>query len=147
MTHARTQIRQAVVTLLTGASPAGNRVYASRVYPLDEARLPALLVFSNQEVVNEQSLTRPRTQLRQLSLTVEGYVKAQGNVDETTDSLALAVEKAIAADPTLGGLVKDAVLDTTETQLSGDGDKPVAVVTLTFAVKYAVKENAPQTLI
>ena len=32
----------------------------------------------------------------------------------------------------------------TATQLSGEGEKPIAVLSLTFAVLYAVKENAPQ---
>jgi hypothetical protein len=60
--------------------------------------------------------------------------------------LPLEVEQLIAADPTLGGLVKDTMLDITTTQLSGDGEKPVAIVSLTFVILYSVKENAPQTL-
>lgn len=46
MSHARTQIRQAVVALLNGNTEAGNRVFSSRVHPLDDAKLPALLVYS-----------------------------------------------------------------------------------------------------
>jgi hypothetical protein len=41
--------------------------------------------------------------------------------------------------------VKDISLESTATQLSGEGERPVAVITLTFAVLYCVKENAPQT--
>ena len=146
MKHARTQIRNAVTTLLKGNTTAGNNVYEARVYPLNDPKLPALLVYTKQETVGEQSMSRPRTQQRELFVTVEAYVKARGNVDEDTDNLAMEIEQLIAADPTLGGLVKDTALDTTETQFSDDGEKPVAVAILTFSVLYTVKEHEPQTL-
>ena len=146
MSHARTQIRNAVTALLNGNTTAGNHVYESRVYPLNDPKLPALLVYTKLETVGEQSMSRPRTQQRELMLTLEAYVKARGNVDEATDDLALEIEQLIAADPTLGGLVKDTALDTTETQFSDEGEKPIAVAVLTFSILYTVKENAPQTL-
>lgn len=146
MKHARTQIRNAVTTLLKGNTTAGNNVYEARVYPLNDPKLPALLIYTKQETVGEQSMSRPRTQQRELFVTVEAYVKARGNVDEDTDNLAMEIEQMIAADPTLGGLVKDTALDTTETQFSDDGEKPVAVAILTFSVLYTVKEHEPQTL-
>lgn len=146
MKHARTQIRNAVTTLLKDNTTAGNNVYEARVYPLNDPKLPALLIYTKQETVGEQSMSRPRTQQRELFVTVEAYVKARGNVDEDTDNLAMEIEQLIAADPTLGGLVKDTALDTTETQFSDDGEKPVAVVILTFSVLYTVKEHEPQTL-
>ena len=52
----------------------------------------------------------------------------------------------VVAVPTLGGLVKDTALDTTETQFSDDGERPIAVAMLTFSVLYTVKEHEPQTL-
>ena len=147
MSHARTQIRQAVVTRLKDHTSAGSRVYTSRVYPLDDPKLPALLVYTPHEDMEPPSMQRPRTQRRSLQLVIEGYVKARGDIDADADALAVAVEKIIGADPTLGGLAKDAMLATTATQLSGDGERPVAVITMTFAVLYCVKENAPDTLV
>jgi len=147
MSHARTQIRQAVVALLTGNTEAGNRVFSSRVHPLDDAKLPALLVFTPSDDVEKPSMQRPRTQHRNLQLVIEGYVKARGDIDAEADALAQEVETIIGSNPTLGGLAKDAMLVSTTTQLSGEGEKPVAVVTLTFVVLYCVKENAPGTLI
>ncbi|MAR56968.1 MAG: hypothetical protein CMM93_07275 [Rickettsiales bacterium] len=78
MSHARTQIRQAVVALLKNNTGAGSRVYEARVYALQEPKLPALLVYTKQEVVGDQSMSRPRTQQRELMLSVEAYVKAVG---------------------------------------------------------------------
>lgn len=148
MSHARTQIRNAVTALLMNNTSAGSKVYESRVYPLDDPKLPAILIYTKQETVSDQmSMSKPRTQHRELQLTIEAYVKANSNIDETADTLALEIEQLIAVDTTIGGLVKDTILDTTEIQYSDEGEKPIAVIILTFAVLYAVKENAPQTLI
>lgn len=147
MTHARTQIRQAVIALLAGNTSAGNHVYEARVYPIAEPKLPALLVYTKQESITDKTLTYPRTQQRTLMLTVEAYVKANGNIDELADTLAKEVEEQIASNSTLNNLVKDISLDTTETQFSDQGEKPIAVAVLTFAVNYLVKENAPDVLI
>ncbi len=145
MSHARTQIRQAVIALLKGNTSAGNNVFEARVYPIDDPKLPALLVYTKLETLGEQSMSRPRTQQRELRLSIEVYVKARGKVDEDTDALALEIEQMIAADVTLGGLVKDMVLDTTETQFSDDGERPVAVAVMNYAILYTVKEHQPQT--
>lgn len=147
MKHARTQIRNAVTTLLKGNTSAGNNVFEARVYPIDDPKLPALLVYTKLETLGEQSMSRPRTQQRELRLSIEIYVKARGKLDEDTDALALEIEQLIAADVTLGGLVKDMVLDTTETQFSDDGERPVAVAVMNYAVLYTVKEHQPQTLV
>ena len=147
MSHARTQIRQAVIALLKGNTGAGNNVFEARIYPIDDPKLPALLVYTKLETLGEQSMSRPRTQQRELRLSIEVYVKARGKVDEDTDALALEIEQLIAADVTLGGLVKDMVLDTTETQFSDDGERPVAVAVMNYAILYTVKEHQPQTLV
>src|SRR5690606_13562113 len=144
---ARTQIRQAVIALLKGNTSAGNNVFEARVYPINDPKLPALLVYTKLETLGEQSMSRPRTQQRELRLSIEVYVKARGKVDEDTDALALEIEHLIAADVTLGGLVKDMVLDTTETQFSDDGERPVAVAFINYAILYTVKEHQPQTLV
>lgn len=147
MSHARIIIRQAVIALLKGNTSAGNNVFEARVYPIDDPKLPALLVYTKLETLGEQSMSRPRTQQRELRLSIEVYVKARGKVDEDTDALALEIEQLIAADVTLGGLVKDMVLDTTETQFSDDGERPVAVAVMNYAILYTVKENVPNMLL
>lgn len=147
MTHARTQIRQAVATLLKNNTSASANVFEARAYALDDPKLPALLVYTKQETVGQTSMSYLRSQQRELQVSIEAYVKARGKVDDDTDTLALEIEQLIAADPTLGGLVKDVVLDTTETLISDEGEKPIAVAVLNYAVLYTVKEHEPQTLI
>ena len=147
MTHACTQIGQAVATMLKNNASAGANVFEARAYALDDPKLPALLVYTKQETVGQTSMSYPRTQQRELQMSIEAYVKARGKVDDDTDTLALEIEQLIAADPTLGELVRDVVLDTTETLISDEGEKPIAVAVLNYAVLYTVKEHEPQTLI
>ena len=45
--HIRQQIREKFGTLLTGLTTTGSNVYQSRVYPLENANLPALIIVSS----------------------------------------------------------------------------------------------------
>ncbi len=94
MAHLRKQIRDNVVTALTGLSTTGSRVYASRVYPMAAAKLPGLCVYAKSEEVETTTTTRPRTQLRTLTLSVEGFAVATSGLDNTLDAISLEVEEA-----------------------------------------------------
>ena len=147
--HARTFIRRSVVSLLKNSSTLkkiiGDKIYESKIYPIDNA--PAILVYTSQEQVLEHSMGYPRSQTRQLTLIIEAYAKANTNIDTTVDSLALGIEETLSANHTLGGMIKDITLLSSETIFSGDGDKPIAVATLTYHLTYRIKENKPNKLI
>ena len=147
MIHARTQIKEAVIALLKDNTSAGDNVFSSRIYAINEPKLPALLVYTKPETVGEQSISYPRTQHRELTVTIEIYVKSNSDVDDAADALALEIEQLIAAAPQLGGLVKDMVLDNTDIKYLDEGEKPIAVAILTYAVLYTVKEHEPHALI
>lgn len=128
MTHARTAIRKTVISLLKNsalASRIGNHIYESRVHPIDN----------------------PRSQTRQLTLIIEAYAKENGSIDVIADSLSLEIEEILSLDHTLGGMVKDIILNSTEINLSGEGDRPIAVATLTYHITYRTKEHSPNILI
>jgi hypothetical protein len=149
MSHSRTAIRKTIVSLLKSNATfrriVGERVYESKVYPIDT--VPSIVVYTPSEQVTEYSMSFPRSQTRQLTLVVEIYAKENSNIDQISDSLALEVEEIIAADPTLGKMVKDMLLNSSETIFSGDGDKPIAVATLTYHITYRTKETSPNKLI
>jgi hypothetical protein len=50
---------------------------------------------------------------------------------------------ALAADTKINGLAKDIFLTSTDIQLSGEGDQPIGIVTMTFDVQYRTANNAP----
>lgn len=146
MSHARTQIKQAIVNLLTSNIGTAT-IIQSRVYPLEDSKLPAILIYARQETITEMTLSKPRTQYRTLSLVLEGIVKANSNLDSTLDNLALQIEQVLAVNTTLSGLAKDIILKDTEIQYHDEGDKPYGTMILTYHISYAVIETAPQTII
>jgi hypothetical protein len=96
LAHLRKQIRDNVVTALTGLSTTGSKVYASRAYPMAAANLPGLCVYARSEEVETTTITRPRTQFRTLTLTVEGFAVATPGLDNTLDAISLEVEEGLA---------------------------------------------------
>ena len=59
--HLRRQIREEVaVNLLTGLSTTGSNVFQSHVYPLENADLPALCVYTQEEEEEVDAMGNPR---------------------------------------------------------------------------------------
>ena len=146
MAHLRQQIRERVATTVTGLTTTGSRVYQSRVYPLADANLPGLLVYSTSESSEPDVMTSGnRTLFRELEIVIEAYAKATSNLDDTLDTITDEIETAMAADRTVNSLARDATLASTAITLIGEGEKPVGVVTLTYRVTYRNAMNAPDT--
>ena len=146
MAHVRQQLRERAATTLTGLTTTGSRVYQSRIYPLGAANLPGLLIYTKSEASEPETIGSARTVLRNLSLVVDGYVKAVSNFDDLVDTISAEVETALGNDVTLNSLAKNTYLESTDID-DGEGDQPVAVVSLTYVVQYATIENAPQTAV
>ena len=141
--HIRQQIREYFGTNLTGLSTTGSNVYESRVYPLENAKLPALIIYTKSETSEPIVIGTDRVMSRELSVVVEGYAKATSDFDDTIDTISKEVEQAIAADRTLDGKAKDTYLESTEIEFNGEGEKPLGYVSLTFLTNYYVKEKNP----
>ena len=145
--HVRQQIREKIGTTLTGLTTTGSNVFESRVYPLENANLPALIIYTKEESSEPIVIGTQRLMSRELSVVVEGYAKATSNFDDTIDTISKEVEEAIAADRTLDGLAKDCYLESTEIEFNGEGEKPLGYVSLTFLTNYYVKEKNPDVAV
>lgn len=139
--HVRRQIREAVVTLLTGLTSTASRVYDSRVYEIKT--LPALVVYATEESSERSDLSGKMD--RTVMVRVECYakVKSSGSVEDVIDTIAKEVEIAMDADQTFGGLALASMLENTNIELTGDGEKPVAVMTLEYQVLYRTAKGSP----
>jgi len=144
-THVRQQIRDRIVSNVTGLSSTGDRVYKSRVWPLNADTMPALLVYSTSEDSITRAMGSTQTLDRQLSVTIEGYVRNITVYDNEIDTIAKEVEIAMASDATLNGLAKFSYLASTEISYNGEGDQPIGIVTLNYAIQYWTATNAPET--
>ena len=145
--HIRQQIREKFGTTLIGLTTTGSNVYQSRVYPLENSNLPALIIYTKAEESEPIVIGTDRVMSRLLSVVVEGYTKATSNFDDTIDTISKEVEAAIAADRTLDGLAKDTYLESTEIEFNAEGEKPLGYVSLTFLTNYYVKEKAPDVAV
>lgn len=147
MSHVRKQIRDNVVTALTGLATTGNNVYRSRVYPLASGKLAGLCVYTKSESVEYQTITRPRGQYRTLDLVIEAYAIATANLDNTIDQISLEIEEALTIDVTRGGLAKDTLISDIEVEYQADGEKPVGMCKISVIVEYRTAENDVETAI
>jgi len=145
--HIRQQIREKFGTTLTGLTTTGSNVFESRVYPLENTNLPALIIYTKSETSEPIVIGTDRLMSRELSIIVECYVKATSNFDDTIDTISKEVEVAIAADRTLDGLAKDTYLESTEIEFNAEGEKPLGYVSLTFLTNYYVKEKVPDVAV
>ena len=144
MAHVRKQIRDSIVTALTGLDTIGANVFQSRVYPISSGSLPALTIYTKSESQEYATMTKPRTIERTLTVSVDSYVQAVTGYDDSLDQIAVEIEDAITADATLGGLAKDVRIVSYESDYSGDPDQPVAHATITIDVDYVTIENDPE---
>lgn len=147
MAHVRKTIREYFGTQLTGLTTTGANAFESRIYPMQSAKLPAILIYTTTESSEEQAFSSKRVQNRLLSVEVQGFVRAISNFDDTLDLIAKEVEVAILDDPTLGGLAINTELTSTQADYSGDGEQPVGTIRLTFDVQYRTETGQPETAI
>ena len=140
--HVRQQLRDAAVTALTGLTTTGSKVYGSRVYAMQDANLPGLRVFTNNETVRISSMGVSRLLERDLELVVEACVKQNDTFDSVLDTIIKEVETALA-----GGLTgaKYVSLKSIEIELNGDGEKPVGVARMIFETPYITANGVPDT--
>lgn len=145
MAHVRKQIRDQVASIVsTAATLVSGRVYTTRVYPLTEANLPAITVYTGQEVSALQAIGN-RTLTRNLEVAVDIYVRATASTDDDIDAIAVQIEEAISNDFTINGLAKEAVLTGTDIDFSGDTEQPVGIARLTFSIRYITAINDVET--
>jgi hypothetical protein len=98
-------------------------------------------VYSISEDSNADVMGSTLVAQRDLNLVIEGYVKATANFDDTVDTICAEVEAAMGTDRTLNNLAKFSQLVSTEINYNGEGESPLGVLTLTYAVQYRTAVN------
>ncbi len=147
MPHARQQIRYAAATQVNGLTTTADRVYRSRVYPIEPENLPCLAIYAQEETREDDQAGGEITEDRLLTLVVEGRAQANELLDDTLDTIAEEVEVVIASDRTLGGKVKYIYLESTEIEISVEGEHPTGLIKLNYMVEYRTDNNAPSVIL
>jgi hypothetical protein len=143
MAHVRSQIRNAVVSALSGVSAT---VKATRYYPTDVEELPRVHVFTVSERM-DSAYASLSTQGRVVSVVVECIATgAETTLDDTLDALCVEVEEALESSK-LGGLALTTMLTTTDIKFDTDSRKPVGSALLTFDVVYRTIRGDVETAV
>jgi len=135
MAHYRQQIREQVATTLTGLDTTGNNVFPSRIYDIEESKLPCLCVYTTEESSEPISMSPPRSIEKILNLVIEVYVKGQNSASDL-ETILKEVKEKMFTDRLINNLAKDSYLTTQELTYNGEGDKNIAVGVLTYQVFY-----------
>jgi len=140
--HVRKQIRKAGVEVLQGLPTTQSRVYESRVYPLDKAKLPGLLVYTTvEDSGREDSATES---MRDVTLMVEGVAAISEHMEDELDDIAAEVEVAL---DNLGeaGLAKiyHGIQGTVSTLSGEEAAKPHGAIGMEFLYTYRTAKGAP----
>ena len=143
MNHVRTQLRDAVVTALTGLATTGARVFASRLLPLRDTDLPCLLVTTNDETIAGQDVHGVLLE-RALRIGVRCVAKVSGTLDDTLDTMIAEVEITLAGE-TFGGLAKIVDLTAIGIDMDDSLEKPAGVAELSYTVTYYTATGVPGT--
>lgn len=145
MAHVRKQIRDRMESILaSGATLATGGVFASRVYPLTKAKLPALTIYTGSEASGLQTMGA-KTMARDLSLIIDAYVRVTDTFDDDVDALCVQVEETIASDYTLNGLAKNTVLSSTEIDFDAETERPIGVARMTYTIRYVTNIGDVET--
>lgn len=138
--HVRKQLRDAVVTLLTGLSGTGTRVL-----PLEKDLARSILVRTPGDESRDSSQSGSQDRVVRLTVSICGKGSAETLPDEF-DASAVLVEKAFAADMTIGGKAETYEYRGAELALDGSGEKTAGSLTLTFDVTVYTARATPDVV-
>ena len=144
MSHLRTQIRQRLVTNLTGLTTTGSNCFDTRVYPLASNKLPGIAVYTKSESTDYETISPPRTLRKTLTAVIEIYVKMTSTFDEVLDTIAAEVETALYGDLTQNGLAFDTKIVSFEADFGGDAEQPLGQGIMEVEIIYSATEGSPQ---
>lgn len=151
--HVRTQIRNALKTLLTGLPLTGTNVFTSRVTDYNRAtELPAINIVINEEEfdrADDSASIGHNSQIRDIVIEIQCRAAAVGidNIDDDLDALALAVEIAVAGDNNLSGLLFYNSYTGTTLEIEDEAETATGLVTVSYGAQYVVDASDPETVV
>lgn len=146
MAHVRTQIRDRVMTILTGLTTTGNRVYQSRVHPMTEITMPGICVYCPEEETKEET-TNLLT--KELSISIDGYVSGS-DFDADIDKIQAEVEEALYGDYSssterfFNGLALDLNYTSSESEYNEDAQIEHGTIKMVYTVLYTITRGEPE---
>ncbi|WP_025041026.1 hypothetical protein [Nitrosospira briensis] len=134
MPSKREQILSALVTLLTGTTPAGASVFRSRVTAIGRDESPAIIVRPEEDIPEKQFAG---VTIATLAVAIDVYTR--GDVpDQLADPIIVAAHARIMVDPTLGGLASLTLQGPAKWE-SHEADQTAGFSTFIYHIRYTTQ--------
>lgn len=141
--HIRSQIRAAIAAQLDSIPAVTGRVSASRQARIDPAALPCITVGTPAEQVERIGYGVPYIYQRSITVVIDGYVSVEP-LEDRADTLAVDVERALAAAGALGGIVQSPpVLTEAQIEVDDTASPPMATVRLAYLATAITAADTP----
>ncbi|MFT4118691.1 phage tail terminator protein [Bradyrhizobium sp.] len=138
MSSHRKKIRHAVVEALSGnISEVGSNVFASRVRPISEPKLPAISVYTLSETSQQFDIYTDR---RTLTVAIHIQAREDDELDDVLDDIAFAVERIMSENQWLGALCSSFDYTGCEIKLTGEGDNQHGGAVMTYDAIYDTED-------
>ncbi len=149
MTHVRQQVRNKITEVVNGILSFDNNVFENRTYELRKEELPAAIIFSGPEIIERatEKHRQPGLQKRKIETSIYVFARSPQNIGDLVDALAVEVEEAIFADPTLGGLAAETIVLDCVTHIDAESDVPVGALRIALQSTVFTREGNPSQAI
>ena len=145
--HPREYIRKAIVARLSQAkrsiypTMARDKVYSSRAKPLFDQFLPAILVYTSEERIEESKGDGFSPTVRNLTVDIECVVQGRDDLDDKLDTFAWEVEFALD-NWNIPARHSDVInLRDTQSSIMVEGNKLYGAVKLTYSIIYRTRKK------
>lgn len=136
MAHKRKAIRQALVTLLTNATDADDRVYSNRSRNLPTEKLPAIIVHDGSENGPPKDISS-KVYIRTWNVAIEVKVADTEGADEKLDDVLNQIEDVISANRNISGQASTSLYSSTdEPDFDSTGETTVVTTRINYEIKY-----------
>lgn len=141
--HVAQQLRNSFTELIKTIT-AFETVNESRIHPLVSKQLPAALIFTENEII-ENVTKQASIQRRMIETSVYVFARSQDKVENSLDELRKEVEKIILAESEIiKSVAYWTVLRETNMLLGGDDQDPVGAARMSFISNVLTKTGDPE---
>ena len=142
--HIRKQIRDAIVSDITGLDTTGDNVYSGRVYPYDV--YPCLAVYTELDETSE-SIDGMGYDGRVISVNIEAHNKTNSNLAASLDEILAEVYLAIRDGASIAAIVDAILIEQTRIEINADADQPTGTATIYYKAYTRVQLGDPTTIL
>jgi hypothetical protein len=147
--HIRKQVRNRITAAIEGITSFNGKVFENRTYELNKSELPAALIFSGPETIEDATKAPKTIGIQKRKIQVEVYIFARDaeNIGNAIDDLSSEVEEKIFNDLPLREISTEISILEAIPYIDSDSDLPVGAIRMTFQVIVFTRKGTPDKAI